>query len=329
MLIREGERGAQKIYAYRTARFGAKTSAWHWGRVLAALLRILHKPLFFRHAAWAYVDDFLFFFPSSAAPLQFAIALICLRLIGAPLSWKKLQFGSLIEWNGWSINTMHVTAGLPLFKVKKIQQFISNLQQQPCRKIPRRLSASSSWATSLDHHARFLLTSLYGDLFAFPATNYSVTPTLWEHFLEILNDEATITKANKLHIPIGAKISEFRRSSITSMDQLPRDVPLERHVWVCIRDPNSDKRKLSKESKNSLFWTLQSLPPLLSIIPLNCFCSLHIQAAADAFATDNTRGMGGWVTIPTGAFWFSETWKKSELTGFITVEKDLQRYVSF
>ena len=215
------------------------------------------------------------------------------------------------------------------YHARDIQQFISNLQQQPCRKIPRRFSASSSWATSLDHHARFLLTSLYGDLFAFPATNYSVTPTLWEHFLEILNDEATITKANKLHLPIGAKISEFRRSSITSMDQLPRDVPLERHVWVCIRDPNSDKRKLSKESKNSLFWTLQSLPPLLSIIPLNCFCSLHIQAAADAFATDNTRGMGGWVTIPTGAFWFSETWKKSELTGFITVEKDLQRYVSF
>ena len=47
---------------------------------------------------------------------------------------KKLEFGPLIEWNGWSISTMHMTASLPLFKVHKIQQLISNLQQQPCRK---------------------------------------------------------------------------------------------------------------------------------------------------------------------------------------------------
>ncbi len=53
-------------------------------------------------------------------------------------------------------------------------------------------------ATSLVHHIRFLLTSLYRDLFAVPATNYSVTPTPWECCLEILNDDATITKANKL-----------------------------------------------------------------------------------------------------------------------------------
>ena len=39
-------------------------------------------------------------------------------------------------------------------------------------------------------------------------------------------------------------------------------------------------------------------------------------------------GIGGWVTIPTGAFWFSETWKKSELTEFIAVDKELQRYIT-
>ena len=46
MLIREDERGAllfqfeKRLYAYRTAHFGAKTSAWHWGRVSGALLRL-------------------------------------------------------------------------------------------------------------------------------------------------------------------------------------------------------------------------------------------------------------------------------------------------
>ena len=44
-------------------------------------------------------------------------------------------------------------------------------------------------------------------IFLLSATNYSVTPTLWEHFLEILNDDATITKANRLHLPIGARVA--------------------------------------------------------------------------------------------------------------------------
>ena len=140
MLIRQDERGAllfqfeQKTYAYRTAHFGAKTSAWHCGRVSAALLRLLHEIPFFRHAASVYVDNFIFFFPISTAPLQFALAVICLRLLGTLLACKKLEFGPLIEWNGWSISTMRMTASLPLFKVHKIQQLISNLQQQPCRK---------------------------------------------------------------------------------------------------------------------------------------------------------------------------------------------------
>ena len=64
MLIREDERGSllfrfdDRLFAYRSAQFGAKTSAWHWGRVSGALLRLLHSFLYFRHAAWVYVDDF-------------------------------------------------------------------------------------------------------------------------------------------------------------------------------------------------------------------------------------------------------------------------------
>ena len=109
MLIKEDERGSllfkfgNRLYAYRTAHFGAKTSAWHWGRVSAALMRLLHCLLYFRHAAWVYVDAFLFLFPRSTASIQFALSIILLRVIGAPLSWKKLEFNSNIEWNGWSI----------------------------------------------------------------------------------------------------------------------------------------------------------------------------------------------------------------------------------
>ena len=182
MLIREDERGSLlfrfqgRLYAYRSAHFGAKTSAWHWGRVSAALLRLLHRVLYFRHAAWVYVDDFFFLFPCSTASLQFTLSIILLQVIGAPLSWKKLEYDSSIEWNGWSIQPALMTAQLPQFKHEKINALIDALLQNPCRKNLEKIIGILLWATSLVHHVRFLLTSLYRGLYSIPATNYSIPP---------------------------------------------------------------------------------------------------------------------------------------------------------
>lgn len=76
-----------RLFAYRSAHFGAKTSAWHWGRVSGALLRLLHSFLYFRHAAWVYVDDFFLLFPKSTSSVQFTLAVILLRALGTALSW--------------------------------------------------------------------------------------------------------------------------------------------------------------------------------------------------------------------------------------------------
>ena len=163
------------------------------------------------------------------------------------------------------------------------------------------------WATSLVHHVRFLLTSLYRDLYSIPATNYSIPPTQWEYFLRLLNDSATITVKNSLHLPLEAKVVEFRHSTITAKDQLPIDLPIDRHVWVRIRDPNCEKRKLSFLSKDTLQWSKKSLLPLLSSIPLHRTTSLTVTAAADAFADETEMGIGGWVSIGSSTFWFSHT----------------------
>ena len=211
MLIREEERGAllfqfeNKTYAYRTAHFGAKTSAWHWGRVSGALLRLLHKLLLFRHAAWVYVDDFLFLFPNSTAHIQFTLAVIFLRVLGAPLSWKKLEFDSTIEWNGWSIQPTLMTAQLPKFKFHKITTLIYTLLEHPWRKNLEKIIGIILWATSMVHHTRFLLTSfiVQGPL-CNPSHKLWLQPTQWEYFLTTLNDDAAISVQNTLHLPIGA-----------------------------------------------------------------------------------------------------------------------------
>ena len=147
-------------YAYRTAHFA--------GRVSAALVRLLHKIFFFRRAAWVYVDEVLFFFPSSTAPLRFAIAVICLRLIGAPLSWKKLEFGGLIEWNGRPINTMHTTASLPIFKAQKIQQLVPTCSNKLAEKTWKR-----SWASFFGLRPLYVMLDSYSHL---SITIFSLSP---------------------------------------------------------------------------------------------------------------------------------------------------------
>ena len=317
-----------RLFAYRSAHFGAKTSAWHWGRVSAALLRLLHRVLYFRHAAWVYVDDFFFLFPGGTASLQFTLSIILLQVIGAPLSWKKLEYDSSIEWNGWSIQPALMTAQLPQFKHEKITALIDALLQNPGRKNLEKIIGILLWATSLVHHVRFLLTSLYRDLYSIPATNYSIPPTQWEYLLRLLNDSATITVKNSLHLPLEAKVVEFRHSTITAKDQLPIDLPIDRHVWVRIRDPNCEKRKLSFLSKDTLQWSKKSLLPLLSSIPLNRTTSLTVTAAADAFADETEMSIGGWISIGSSTFWFSQKWNKVDLETFLPVSKSLQRYIT-
>ena len=177
------------------------------------------------------------------------------------------------------------------------------------------------WAASLVHHVRFLLTSLYRDLHSIPATNYNVKPTEWEYFLNLLNDCATITVHNHLHLPIGSKVVEFKHTPISSSSQLPRDIPIERHAWIRLRDPNCDKRRLSDTSKETLLWSKRSLQPLLRSIPLSKSTQMTISAAADAFAADDEMGIGGWIKLENNLFWFSHIWNKQELQPFLDIPK--------
>lgn len=55
---------------------------------------------------------------------------------------------------------------------------------------------------------------------------------------------------------------------------------------------------------------------------------MTITAAADAFATDEEMGIGGWIKSEDKLFWFSHLWNKQELQPFLDIPKSLQRYMS-
>ncbi len=216
-------------------------------------------------------------------------------------------------------------ARLPSFKPPKNHSFDRLAVTETLPEKPGEDYWHYSMGYVLVHHPRFLLTSLHKDLYAIPATNCSIQPTQWAYFL---NEDATISIHNNLHLPMGARIVEFKHTNITSKHQLPIDSPIERHAWVRIRDPNTDKRNLSEDSKQTLQWILTSLLPLLSSIPLNRACHLTINAAADAFATDDTMGIGFWFTVQSSTYWFSQIWNTNDLQTFLPISKELQRYIA-
>ena len=144
----------------------------------------------------------------------------------------------------------------------------------------------------------------------------------------LLNDCATITTHNHLHLPVGSRLVEFKHTPISSKSQLPHDIPIERHVWIRLRDPSCEKRRLSDTSKKTLLWSKESLLPLLISIPLNRSTQMTVTAAADAFATEDEMGIGGWIKLGVNLFWFSHIWNRHELQPFLEIPKSLQRYIS-
>ena len=59
----------QQLYYYVVCHFGGRWSAYWWSRVGGMLMRMCHRLLFVEHQGHIYVDEFLFRFPATAAPL--------------------------------------------------------------------------------------------------------------------------------------------------------------------------------------------------------------------------------------------------------------------
>ena len=136
----------------------------------------------------------------------------------------------------------------------------------------------------------------------------------------------TITFVSPL--ALDSRLVEFKHTAISSKSQLPCDIPIERHVWIRLRDPSCEKRRLSDTSKRTLLWSKESLLPLLKSIPLNRSTQMTVAAAADAFATEDEMGIGGWIKLENNLFWFSHIWNRQELQPFLEIPKSLQRYIS-
>jgi hypothetical protein len=107
--------------------YGIASAQLYWGRMAALLVRLLYH--LFPNILWAfvYVDDFLLL--TRKRHLHEAIAAIIFFLaVGSPLSWKKMDIGSIMIWLGFEINCLEANARLSQSRQSAVLDLLGTLQ---------------------------------------------------------------------------------------------------------------------------------------------------------------------------------------------------------
>ena len=339
VVIRQTERGLlgfsleNKIYFYKVAPFGATFSAYHWTRVGSFILRFFHHLLWWIHAGFLYVDDYLFLFPQSVAVIMACELCIAAQIFNIPISWRKSEFGPRIRWIGWQFE---VTAGyiaLPPAKLEKLRSSLMHLSRssRTSKKALEKLVGLLNWVTQVFLLMRCWLPILYKDLYQIPASHFSIDPGQWRLVMECLDTDMKFTSTpTGTGIPVGSTLLAVRHQNVASLDDLQRIYLSERRTWLRIRDPLSAKRTLSADSIRILHmflaW-LQSISLVKCLRPKQLWTG---ECAADACAHGDTCQIGGFIRFPSGTtVWFSEKFSYTDFSARdIPVQKEMQKCIA-
>ena len=339
VVIRTEERGLlgftldNKIYFYKVAPFGATFSAYHWTRVGSFILRFFHHLLWWIHAGFLYVDDYLFLFPQSVALIMACELCIASQILNIPISWRKSEFGARIHWIGWQFEITSGYIALPLVKLEKLRNYITQMirSSRTSKKALEKLVGLLNWVTQIFLLMRCWLPILYKDLFHVPASHFSIDPGHWRNVMACLDNDLKFTSApTGTGIPVGSTLLAIRHQNVSSLSDLNNIYLSERRTWLRIRDMQSSKRCLSSDSIRILHmfsaW-LQSLSLVKCLRPKQLWTG---ECAADACAHGDTCQIGGFIRFPSGtAVWFSETFSYAKFESMhIPVSKEMQKCIA-
>ena len=300
-----------KLHFYNVTPFGAVFSASWWARLGGWILRAMHLLLWFSHAGFLYVDDFLFFQHRSMMPTSAALLLIFCQILCIPISWKKCELSPRIQWIGWQFDFHSGTITLPLEKLERLRSAIRSLQQssRTTRKALEKYIGLLMWVTQLFPYLRIWVHWLYKDLFTIPTTRFSVDPGQWPTLHEYLNDDLTFhTQPPFSAIPPGSKLLAVRHQPVSSKHDLTSvRISTSTRLWLRIHHSSSNKRKLSMDSQRTLSLYSDWLANASIQRPTRRKPYWPGEAAADASASGETTQLGGFLHHSNGTTcWFSE-----------------------
>ena len=300
---------AGRFFVSKTLNFGARASAFWWGRVAGALIRLSHALIFLPHCLWDYVDDFLGAFRGSTAPVQAGLWVILFLVLRVPISWAKCAWASKVRWIGWDISVSSWSVSLPDEKRTKLLMALDDVLAAPKVKVRvlESLIGRLLWVSGLWKALRPLLSPLYAALHCIPASCVAVSPRLWNALLNAV-DEACVVQCEVGHasFPVGSRILRVANTAIHRPSDMHRMVFQHRRLWVTVRSNDHPLRVLPEPAKDALSaWrsVLESTPLIYSIRqPVQ----LALMAEADACASDQGCGLGGYVLWPSGRHdWFA------------------------
>ena len=104
--VRESERGllgikvGDRYHFYKVAPFSGTFSAHWWQRLAGFFVRCCHKVVWVSHVMIMYLDDALFWQAIAALDMSACLILSFCQTFNYPVSWRKLQLGSTIEYIG-------------------------------------------------------------------------------------------------------------------------------------------------------------------------------------------------------------------------------------
>ncbi|CAE7469933.1 unnamed protein product, partial [Symbiodinium necroappetens] len=340
ILLRERGRGLAGItfqdrtFFYRVMPFGMSCSAYWWQRLSGFLVRTWHNLLWLSHFLSIYVDDLILAMQTGALDISACLILAFAAAFGVRLSWPKLQLGSSVVWIGWSLNYRAGTVQVTATKKEKLARVLRPLLGEgrvELRDLQKALGLLQ-WLTQLHVELRPWLSVLYDDATRPPATSYSIDPAFWTQLHACLSDALVfITVPPGTAIPLGSKLVSARHVDIACKADL-RKVPLtSKRIWLRIADPLARFRRLSKLSRKLLyFWYDWSqsyhFHECLHLPPRRLDCIM----AADAFASGEELGIGGFIEFPgSSPIWFSERYSLSDFKYLdLPLHRDAQRDIS-
>ena len=279
-----------------------------------------------------YVDDGLALFPREVCPILSAALLLFLVALGVPLSWEKVHMGDLQPWIGWSFNWKRGLAELPDNKRQTLMVALSELTV-PGRKVARknveRCVGLLVWFCGGAFWLKPWLQCLYHLLFKPVCVSRSLSSGQFGILLQALT--AKLCVSHDLHdcdVLSGWKLHSVWNCPINSLDCEPLRTP------SCVfYDYSSPRVQCNKESAWAAQFFLRSVESQLRI-PLRIFEPERVHCAADAFASGQQAGVGGWWTASDEAlqqsqvFWFSEMLDESCMPPWMCAKETFQQDIA-
>ena len=326
-------------FAYRSCYFGCRWAAYWFSRVGAFLVRHCHRFLWVKHGLFIYVDDGLALFPREVCPILSAALLLFLVALGVPLSWEKVHMGDLQPWIGWSFNWKRGLAELPDNKRQTLMVALSELTV-PGRKVARknveRCVGLLVWLCGGAFWLKPWLQCLYHLLFKPVCVFRSLSSGQFGILLQALT--AKLCVSHDLHdcdVLSGWKLHSVWNCPINSLDCEPLRTPrIRQGIISCVFcDYSSPRVQCNKESAWAAQFFLRSVESQLRI-PLRIFEPERVHCAADAFASGQQAGVGGWWAASDEAlqqsqvFWFSEMLDASCMPPWMCAKETFQQDIA-